>query len=81
MGDPLFSRKAISDPDGTCSVRMDMLVTEELAERLAALAVLDGMNRSEYVRKVLSSHVYGEFHRVQRMVRAGRNAGNGTNGG
>lgn len=81
MSDPLLSRKSVSDPDGTCSVRLDTLVTAELFDRLGALAALDGMNRSEYVRMVRSRHVYGEFCRIQRIVRAGRDAMNGTNGG
>lgn len=69
---PMFSRSGGTSALGKNSEEVKTLVPQELKERLQALAVLAGVNLSEYVREVLTGHVYGQFSLLQ-MKSQGRN--------
>lgn len=63
MDESLFSR-SINTPlsDGKATEDLKIHVSAELKEQLTGLAVLHGLTLSEYVRRELQRHVYGEVH-------------------
>lgn len=72
--DIMFSRARHSNPAGKLTQRIDVPVTEELHDALAALAQVKGYSgKAEYVRAVLETHVYGELETVRRMTNRIRN--------
>lgn len=79
IDEPLLSRPASTDPGGKCTERIDVPCPSELAERLGALAALSSKSRAEYVRDLLSAHVYGEWDRIQRILRSREPQVDGTN--
>lgn len=71
MDSPTFSRTTSSNPLGKCTEELKTHVPEEMKERFAALAVLNGQTSSEYLRDVIAAHLYGQFHVVS-MRASGR---------
>lgn len=72
--DPSFSRSGISVGD-KCDEPVKTLVPSHLHECLVALAALEGVGMSEYVRDVLSEHVYGRMTHVRMRTRGLRREG------
>lgn len=64
---PLFSRSGGTNPGGKLIARIDIPCTEELFDSISAMAMLAGIPRAEYARKVLERAMFGE-------VAAARNA-------
>lgn len=65
----MFSRPRFSDPAGKLTQRIDVPVSEELYERIGALAQLEGYSgKAEYVRAVLDLYVYGKFESIRRLA-------------
>lgn len=62
------SRPAVSGPFGKCDRRLDVPVSEQLEERIIAMAALNGIPKAEYVRRVLERAMYGEFVIAQSLA-------------
>jgi hypothetical protein len=75
MNDALFSRSSNSSSFGKCTEELKTHVPEEVKEKFAALAVLSGQTSSEYLRDIVQSHIYGQFHVVS--LRANKQQGEG----
>jgi len=67
----LFSR-ATSHPLGKCDTELKTAVPESLREEFSALAVLRGQTTAEYLRELVTEHVYGRLHTLRLATRAGR---------
>jgi len=55
-----------------CISRLDIPVTEELYDAVAALAGLAGRPKADYVRDILKRHVIGELAYVRARTRVGQ---------
>ncbi len=81
MDDPialLLARPAASAPFGKCTEQLKVWVDEETRDALAAMAYLQGVPVSEYLRHLILAHVYG--HRTLLRLhqqRLGSRAGTG----
>ena len=64
-------------PDGKLIREASAAVTEDLHDALVALAVISGKTKAEYIRNILSEHVYGRLTMLQRW---NKNDKNGTVG-
>lgn len=60
---------------GKCTEELKTHVSEEVKEKFAALACLSGETSSEYLRDLVLSHVYGQFHIIS--LRSKKNKGEG----
>lgn len=60
-----FSRNGVTAAEGKCTERIDVPCTEDLSEKLIALAVMAGRPKAEYARMLLTKAVEGEiaYHR------------------
>lgn len=61
----LFSRSGQSNGAGKLTEEVRSLLPPEVKEQLTALAVLSGRTLSEYLRDLLTDHVYGHVHRLR----------------
>jgi hypothetical protein len=77
---PLESRPAVSNPLGKCDRRIDIPVSEQLEERIIAMAALNGMSKAEYARRLLERAMFGEFS-IAQMLASDRFNSNGMNVG
>jgi len=68
--DSVFSRSGTSHPLGKCTEELKTVVPEDVKEKFVALAQLSGQSSSEYLRDVITAHLYGQFH-VLRMKATG----------
>lgn len=74
-----MARPSTHDPLGKLTERLDVPVPAELKERVSALAIVHGYgSASEYVRELLTRHVFGELHMVQRYGQRRRGPMGGT---
>ena len=55
-------------PDGKLIREASTAVTEDLHDALVAMAVISGKTKAEYIRNVLSDHVYGRLAMLQRWT-------------
>lgn len=69
---PLFSRNGESNASGKLTRRLDIPVSEELEEAIIALAVIAGMPKSEFARRLLERCMYGELSMQRRVSRGSR---------
>ncbi len=65
--DTMLSRSGRSDPAGKLTQRLDVPVSVELEEAVITLAMLAGIPKSEYVRRVLERAVFGELPMARRL--------------
>lgn len=77
--DTALSRSGQTDPAGKCTQRLDVPVTDELYEAVGAMAMLQGVPRAEWVRRVLQRELYGSLGLARSLV-AGVAPGDGING-
>lgn len=75
MTDPMFTRSTGASGFGKCTEELKTHVSEEVKEKFAALAVLSGQSSGEYLRDIVQSHIFGEFHVVS--LRTKRSHGEG----
>lgn len=66
---PRLSRSGSSNAGGKLTHRLDIPVTEEVADAAAAMATLAGIPKAEYLRAVLERHFLGELNMARRMAR------------
>ena len=64
---PRFARPARSMGE-KCQCEVKALVPESLRDEVAALAVLNRMTVSEYVRRLLETHCRGHLAAAQRAI-------------
>lgn len=69
--DTRLSRSGRSHASGKLTCRLDIPVTEELAEAIIAMATINGMPKAEYARLLLERMVFGELDVVKRLTRFG----------
>ncbi|WP_033839531.1 hypothetical protein [Bordetella bronchiseptica] len=55
----LESRPSDTTSAGKCTERLDIPVTGELYDAIAALATMAGKTKAEYARAVLEQHAFG----------------------
>mgnify|MGYP001143042011 CR=1 FL=1 len=65
MSEASFSRRGRTNPLGKCTGEITVLAPEEMREAIVSLALLHNKNLSEYVRGVLTTHVYGELYAMR----------------
>jgi len=63
----MFSRIGRSDPGGKLTSRLDVPVSEELADAVTALATIAGVSKSEWVRALLEKTIWGELSMMRRV--------------
>ena len=83
---PQWARPAQTSPFGKCTEQLKVWVDEETRDALAALAYLQGMSVSEYLRHQIFAHVYGyrtlmRLHQQRLGARAGMGPGLEDDGG
>lgn len=77
MAEPLYSRPT-SHPFGPCDTEVKVALPERVKDELAALAVMHRLTTSEYLRKVITDHLYGHLEAVRVVSEhATGRAGNG----
>lgn len=69
MDDTRLSRSGTSDA-GKLTHRVDVLLTEEQADAVTAVAAIAQIPKSEYVRRVLVAHAFGQLHMLRSLSRA-----------
>ncbi|MGE0383456.1 MAG: hypothetical protein AB7Q97_01920 [Gammaproteobacteria bacterium] len=67
----LYSRSGRSDPSGKCTEEVKAKVAETEKEEITALAVLNGMSVSEYLRDLIRLHLYGHLSAIRMTRRPG----------
>lgn len=65
---PTFSRTGVTNPGGKLNARIDIPCTEELLDAISAMAMLTGVPRAEYARRVLERAMFGELAAARRAV-------------
>lgn len=73
----LFSRPAYPHPLGKCDTELKTQVPERLRDELATLATLNGQTVSEYLRDIVTLHLYGHMDVARMAVQ--RRTGQGEN--
>lgn len=68
----VFSRSGQSNPLGKCTEELKTQVPEDIREQLHALAALDGLTPSEYLREMIIEHLHGRFGRAQQVLHRNR---------
>lgn len=69
MGDPtMLSRSGKTNADGKLTMRIDVPVSEDLHDAVAALATLAGVPKSEFVRCALERLCFGELPIARRLM-------------
>lgn len=63
---------------GKNSAEIKTCVPDELKEALIAMAFIDEMTLSEYVREVLADHAFGRIHKIRIKERSGRGKSRNT---
>lgn len=74
------SRPANPSPLGKCDRKLELTISEQLEERLIAMAAFHGLPRATYARQVLERAMFGDFVML-RMVAQNRGLGNPDNSG
>lgn len=67
----MLSRSGSTDSGGNLDHRIDFNVSEDLNDKVIALASVAGMSKAEWVRRLVSDAVYGKFSMLQRMAHGG----------
>lgn len=67
MSDTMLSRSGRTDPGGKLTSRIDVPVSQELEEAVITMAMLSGVPKSEWVRRVIERAVWGELAMVRRL--------------
>lgn len=65
--EPMLSRSGTTSAGGKLARRLDIPVSEELEEAVIGMAVMAGVPKAEYVRKVLERHLFGELYIARRF--------------
>ena len=65
----MFSRSGESNASGKLTRRLDIPVSEELEDAVIALAVIAGMPKSEFARRLLERAMFGELSMQRRVSR------------
>lgn len=78
MNDTMLSRSGNSCPAGKLTRRLDIPVSEQTEEAVIAMAMLAGLPKAEYVRRIIERAMFGELTMTQRMVQP-QPYGNGMN--
>ena len=74
QNDTQFSRSGSSCSFGKCTEEIKAKFPEEVKDQIAALATLNGLTVSEYLRDMCIAHVYGHVATLRAKY------GNGTAG-
>lgn len=69
MSDPMLSRSGRTDAGGKLTSRIDVPVSAELEEAVIALAAVNGVPKSEYVRGLIERAVFGDMALLRRLAR------------
>lgn len=72
MPDVLGSRNGDSDPAGKLTEQVSLSLTPRTLEAVTTLAVLNGIPRGEYLRKIVDRHCFGELPIAKEMYARGR---------
>ncbi len=70
----MLSRSGKTSPDGKLNCRIDVPVSEELHDAVAALATVHGLSKAEWVRAIIEEAVFGRLQVLRRLT-AGAGAG------
>jgi hypothetical protein len=68
MSDPTLSRSGVTDPHGKMTCRLDIPVTEEMADAVGLMAAAHGIPRAEWVRRLLEREMFGSLRTIQRLA-------------
>ena len=68
MTDIPLSRSGITDPAGKLTARLDVPVTEEMADAVGLMAAAHGIPRAEWVRRLLEREMFGSLRTIQRLA-------------
>ena len=74
MPESLGSRSGDSGPFGKLTEQVSLLLAPRTVEALTALAVVNNMPRSEYMRMVFERHCFGEVPTMQARYARGHGA-------
>jgi hypothetical protein len=68
--EPASHRTGETDAAGKKSVRKEILVTEQMAADILAVATIKRMSEGEYMRRCIERDLYGELELMRRSVRS-----------
>ena len=63
---PMFSRSGSTNTGGKLTQRLDIPCSEELMDAVSGLAMLAGVPRAEYARRLLERAMFGELALARR---------------
>ncbi len=63
-----LSRSGTTHPAGKLVKRIDVPISEELEEALIGLAVIEGISKAEFARRLLDDAIFGRLSMVRRMT-------------
>jgi hypothetical protein len=66
---PAAQRNGDTDIAGKKNVRKEVLLTEQMAADLLAVATIKKMGESEYIRRCVEKELYGELELMRRSLR------------
>lgn len=64
----MLSRSGRSDPAGKLSARLDIPVTEEMNDAVAAMAFIAKKPKAEFLREALEELFFGRFTMMQKCA-------------
>lgn len=65
--DSMLSRSGRSNPDGKLVCRIEVMLSEETADAVIALATIGGVSKSEWMRDAVEGVVHGRLYMVRRL--------------
>ena len=65
---PAFSRTGETLPDGPCGTELKTVVPEEMHDDFVALASMHRKTKSEYLRLLVTEHLYGKLESARQKV-------------
>lgn len=67
--EPAANRSGDTDACGHKHVRLEILVTEQMADDIAAVATIERIAKGEYMRRCIERDLYGRLELMLRTVR------------
>jgi hypothetical protein len=67
-----MSRSGVTDHGGKMTARLEVSMTEELADAVGLMSAVHGIPRAEWVRGLLEREIYGSLRTIQRLAGIGR---------
>jgi hypothetical protein len=64
----MLSRSGRTDPAGKLTARIDVPISEDLHDAVAALATVHGLSKAEWARAIIEEAVFGRLQVLRRLT-------------